>query len=316
MIRVGLMGLDNVHAFRFTDLFNIDIPERVQGAKVVAAWDNGPSFTEKYASEFPNVKMVDELDELKELIDLLIIMRDIVREDFFLDTRKNACNFLESGIAVFVDKPFADTLNDAQHIIDSAKANGAPLICTSCIRYAPQILRVKERVKGLGKMSGATGRGVGDMANYGVHTIEPLHALLGPGVDSVYSVSDEKRDAALLRWKDGRVATAQVIRDTIYMFQFSVFCEKGVEEALVASDRVVSGQIPWAATLRKAVEMARTRKPPIPYPEIMDVLRTLIGIQESVRQGKPVHLDDIGPRATLRRAGAAQAFTLRAGDRK
>src|SRR5207253_2807362 len=102
--------------------------------------------------------------------------------------RAQATPALEVGLATFVDKPFAESSADAEAIANLAESCGAPLFCTSALRFAPQTVALRERLPdSVGKPLAAHSIGTGEYESYAVHSLEILFGLWGGGVTRVRS---------------------------------------------------------------------------------------------------------------------------------
>ena len=66
---------------------------------------------------------------------------------------------------------------------------------------------------------------------YGVHAVEMLYTVMGPGCETVTRVSTEDTDVAVGKWKDGRVGVVRGIRKGPYEFGITLFGEKAVLHA-------------------------------------------------------------------------------------
>lgn len=58
-----------------------------------------------------------------------------------------AMPYLEAGIPVFVDKPFACTTEDAERMVAIAKKSGSVLCGGSCVKFSKEIAELKETVQ-------------------------------------------------------------------------------------------------------------------------------------------------------------------------
>jgi virulence factor len=160
-MRVGIVDTDTSHAVEFTKRLNhIGIAEEqwVDGAQVVAAW-TAPSVIlpeerhreyNRILREELGVRFVDSLDELRKSVDAVMVLS----QDGSVHLAR-AKPFLEAGMPVFVDKPFACSLSDALRMADIAAKHNAPLFSSSSLRYALEVQRVHEQAAQWGAVVGA-----------------------------------------------------------------------------------------------------------------------------------------------------------------
>src|SRR5437879_4629021 len=142
-IRVGLVDFDTSHVVAFTQRLNhVDLPESdwVEGARVVAGCpgdstimpDRFPGYTDQFKKY--GMEIVVRPADLIGKIDAVMI--ESQQGSRHLDRAKP---FLEAGIPTFVDKPFANSLADADAMIALADRHKASLMSCSSLRYDPAI---------------------------------------------------------------------------------------------------------------------------------------------------------------------------------
>src|SRR5581483_6305167 len=160
MIRVGLVDFDTSHAVEFTKRINhVDIAEDqwVEGAKVVAgvpgmsqiAPETIPKHTEQLRKY--GIEILNDPAELFGKIDAVLI--ESVDGSVH---RERALPFLERGIPTYVDKPFACSLDDARAIVETAERKHLPLMSSSSLRYAPEVVAAKGGEGKLGAIVGVS----------------------------------------------------------------------------------------------------------------------------------------------------------------
>src|SRR4051794_23113042 len=131
MINIGIVGSDNSHSLAFAKLANID---RVLGdrCRVVGIWGADADRTQEVAREGRIKTIVANPEELLDAVDLAVVV------DRHGDLHAvHALPFLERGIPVCVDKPFAIALDDCHQMVAAARRSSAALTSFSALRYAP-----------------------------------------------------------------------------------------------------------------------------------------------------------------------------------
>ena len=100
--------------------------------------------------------------------------------------------FISNGVDVLIEKPLASTVDDAQHIIETAKQNGVKLLVGHQERFNSAILTLAERLDSptffeVHRLNMFTGRGgdVDVVTDLMIHDIDLILALLGSPVASV-----------------------------------------------------------------------------------------------------------------------------------
>lgn len=179
--RIGLAGLDSSHAEDFLRHFNTE--ERYRQMRVTAMWGGSDERLAELAAGAPAVAVALSLETLIEQVDAVIV------GDRHGDLhRPHALPVIAAGKPVFVDKPFANSLREAEAMAASAERAGVPLLSGSALRWQPETMRLKAR---LAELDGPYELGVygtwypeneyGGAIFYAIHTIELVLELLGTG---------------------------------------------------------------------------------------------------------------------------------------
>jgi hypothetical protein len=134
---------------------------------------------------------------------------------------------------VFIDKPIAGSYRDARAIADLARTSGTPFFSSSSLRYVPHIQRLRAKA-GAGVLGAftwgpaPTESYLPDLFWYGIHSVESLYALMGPGCELVSRVHTPGADLVSCRWRDGRIGTIRGIRDGDHSYGAVLFGSQGV----------------------------------------------------------------------------------------
>ncbi|GBD00217.1 Putative oxidoreductase YceM [bacterium HR17] len=297
MVRVGIVDTDTSHAVEFTKRVNhIGIAEEqwVDGARVVAAW-TAPSaiVPEERHREYNRilremgVVFVDRLQDLFSQVDAVMVLS----QDGSVHLER-AKPFLEAGMPVFVDKPFACSLSDALRMVDIAVRHNAPLFSSSSLRYALEVQRVHEQIGAWGKVVAADAFSPAPthprnpaLFHYGIHGVETLFALMGKGCRRVRCVYHDDGEVVVGEWEDGRIGTMRGIRKGAHAYGFTVLCERQ------AWATTIDGRFIYRELLKRVVTMFQTRKPPSDIAETLQIVAFIEGAKQSAEQhGVPVDL--------------------------
>lgn len=237
-LRVGVIGMDTSHATEFTAIINTPRPAEAQyDLKVVAAYPQGSPDIQSSISKVPEytAKMKDMGIEIVDSIPALLTKVDAVLLETN-DGRPHLAQFRECLRAkkpVFIDKPVAGTLADAITIFREAKAAGVPVFTSSALRYGKATRELRNgsqgRVLRAETVSPAPLEPTHpDLFWYGIHGVESLVTLMGPGIEKVKrgTTADGKIEVTAT-WKDGRTG---VFREG-QGYSAKVTTEKGAAEA-------------------------------------------------------------------------------------
>lgn len=148
---------------------------RVPGAYVAAVWDADLKAAERLAWAAGIPRVVETPEDLLGTVDGVILV-----DDGSMRHQRRAGVFLHAGLPVYVDKPLAPSLSEAQAIVAQAAQCGAPLMSCSALRYATELSSIRETLPELGDIVAIEGRCRGQVFYYGIHLLEGLMAAL-PG---------------------------------------------------------------------------------------------------------------------------------------
>lgn len=218
-IRVGIIGTDTSHAGAFTQILNDKSnPNHVPGARVVAAFKGGSPDVEasrtridRFAAELKDkwgIEFVASIEELSAKVDAVLLLS--------VDGRAHLSQVRPVFAAkkrVFIDKPMTASYVDAREITRLSREAGVPFFSSSSLRFVADVQAVRRSDKH-GGILGAFAFGPEtleahhpDLFWYGIHTVEMLYTLMGPGCDSVTRVKTDTGDTVVGTWKNGRIGT-------------------------------------------------------------------------------------------------------------
>ncbi len=300
-IRVGIIGLDTSHVVHFTRILNNpDDPKHVSGAKVVAAFQGGspdiPSsveridgFTETLVNDH-GVKIYETIAEMCENVDAILL--ESVDGRPHLEQVKPV---FEAGLPVFIDKPLAGSLKDAIEIFRLSDEAGIPCWSASSLRFHPEVVAAAEA--DVGEVRGAISTGPAtleenhpDLFWYGIHPVEALFTVLGPGCETVSRVHTADTDVVTGKWKDGKVGVLYGQRNQKNKFSVTKFGSDGVVEH--------GGGGAYAEMLAEIVEFFKTGNPPIAPETTLEIFTFMEAADESKRQGGvPVPMAEVRKKA-------------------
>ncbi len=88
---------------------------------------------------------------------------------------------------------------------------------------------------------------------YGIHAVEMLFAVMGPGCETVSRVNTDGTDIVTGKWKDGRLGVVRGIRKGKQDYGIAVFGEK----AILHSENKPSGYRPLLVEIVKFFQTGR-----------------------------------------------------------
>ena len=122
------------------------------------------------------------------------------------------------GKKIFLDKPFADSLENALRIHTLAKEKNISYFTASSLRYIQELDAALDGVNEpvndacVWGPLGKTPDGSSGLIWYGIHTFEMLQRIMGNGAIAVSAVPDVKGVVCIVTYKDGRRGVVELSR--------------------------------------------------------------------------------------------------------
>ncbi|RXF70577.1 Gfo/Idh/MocA family oxidoreductase [Arcticibacter tournemirensis] len=230
--RIGIVGLDSSHSIAFTKELNANLSnDNYRAYHVVAAYPFGNPDIPLNGKRIPvltteieklGVKVVQSLSELLRLVDVVLLETN----DGNLHL-KQAEIIMKAGKPVFIDKPVANSYNDALSIFSLSDRYKVPVFSSSSLRYIQGLQDIdKKTVLGADIFSPAhVEPSHKDLYWYGIHGVEMLFALLGSDCISVQTTHTDDFDVYVGKWSDGRIGTLRGTRKGADEFGGTVFTD-------------------------------------------------------------------------------------------
>ncbi|MCK2035250.1 Gfo/Idh/MocA family oxidoreductase [Microbacterium sp. SSW1-49] len=178
---VAIVGIENSHAEEIIRYLNVERPADVP-VRVVALVAGDDARTRELAELGGIERIVDESADLLGSIDALIV----TSRDGALH-RAHAVPFLEAGTPVWVDKPLAASVADAEEIVAAAERGGTVLTSSSALRWVDDTDAIAAGLASIGDLQAVTVTGPADADSaysgiffYGIHIADVAQRLV-PG---------------------------------------------------------------------------------------------------------------------------------------
>lgn len=296
LIRVGIIGLDTSHAPAFAKVLNdVKAADDVAGVRIVAAYPKGSEDIESSTKRVPeyieqmkalDVAIVDSIPELVSRVDAVLLEANDGRPHW-----KQAVPVVKARKPLFIDKPLAGSLAECVALFELAKRLDVPIFTSSSLRYGPgaQELRAGKHgaVFGCDAYSPCSLEPTHpDLFWYGIHGVETLFTVMGPGCESVARVSTPNFELATGCWNDGRIGTFRGIRKGAGGYGGTAFTEKSVVP--------IGNFAGYRPLVVEIVKFLKTKQPPVSAEESLQIYAFMEAADESKRHGgAPVKLDDV-----------------------
>lgn len=238
VFRIGIIGTTTSHVPAAVKLINEnpDGDELFKGFKITAAYpggmpDNPDSWgrVQKYSDECKakGITLYPTIEAMLAEVDGVLLESVDGRPHL-----EQAKPVLAAKKRMFIDKPLAGSLADVLEIFRLADEAGVEIFSASSLRYSAGAQKMRNE-KPLGEILGADAfspcalnRKHPDLYWYGIHGVETLFTLMGPGCESVSRTQTPDTELAVGVWKNGKIGTFRGMRQKGF-YKGIVYAEKG-----------------------------------------------------------------------------------------
>jgi predicted dehydrogenase len=289
-VKVGVIGLD-AHAVAWAKILRGRGPEapypELADIEIVAAVAAGsPDIPEKqnplaegiaYFRD-AGIALVDSIADLLPQVDAVMILSVDGRPHL-----EQAKPVIAAGKPLYIDKPVAASLAEAGEIYALAEAAAVPIFSSSALRFAPgtQAVRIDPAV---GDVIGCDAHSPclleehhQDLFWYGIHGVETLFTIMGPGCRKVTRTKTADTDLVVGVWSDGRIGTFRGHRTGPHGYGATVFGSKGIVQA-----GRFEGYEPLLAEIAR---FFRTGRPPVTAAETLEIIAFMEAAERSAAAG-------------------------------
>jgi len=286
VFRLGIIGLDTSHVTAFTNAINKKTSEH--GCKVVAGFPGGSldidssrdrveGFTNELRDKY-GLEIVDTIEQLCEKVDGVLLESVDGRPHL-----KQAAPVIKAGIPLFIDKPMAGNLADVIEIFRLAKEKNVPCWSSSSLRFSPGVFDAGSDPN-IGGVLGCDAYGPcsleehhPDLYWYGVHGVEMLFAIMGPGCETVTRTQTNDFELVVGRWSDGRIGTFRGIRKGKSDYGATIFGAKKIAG--------VGEYAGYGPLVDEIIKFFKTGNIPVPAEETIEMFAFMSAADESKAKG-------------------------------
>lgn len=287
MIKVGIIGAENSHATSFAKALNLpdaDGKFRYDDIKVVKAY--GVDDSAKVLAENTNIPAIAASPEDFDDCDTIMITTRWGSRHF-----DQIIKYIRRGMNVFIDKPYTVDVDEVKQLVAEAKKSGSLVCGGSACKYAPDVVKLAEKVKELRanktlKTATVNFNVFMDIEYdgfffYAAHLIEIAFALFGTDMVSLHAN------------KLGNTVIVNVVYEDI---QVSLHFTEGVfQSACTLYDKggIIHQQFDISTIfdeeLKVFVEMLRTEKQPFPLEDMIHPVVVADAVYRSYTTGETVN---------------------------
>lgn len=307
-LRIGIIGMTegNGHPYSWSAIFNGYDPEYMKKCPypVITAYLEkqpkntigipGAYITHIYCdnivdaqdvarcSLIPNV--VEKAEDMIDDVDAVIIATDIGSEHV-----ERCRPFIEADIPLFIDKPLVDNEKDLQTFTKWYK-EGYHFVSSSSMRYTKELEPYYKSHYELGRLLYVCQPMCKKWETYGIHALEAVYPLLGPGFISIQNTGTYERNIIHIKHRCGCDVNIPLIADMYGAFGITLMVGSASSVVVKAQDTYYS----FKKQLEKFVHWLRTGEEPQPFEQTQELMKLVIGgIRSREEGGRVVLLEEI-----------------------
>lgn len=289
-LRIGIIGCgDNTHGKVWGELL-VKPEGAVYGMKPTKVWDASPEAARAFA-EATGATVVRHPSMVGEETDGVLITE--VMPYRYLELARP---LLQKGLRVFLNRPFAGSMEDAREILRLAERHGARIYSASALDHTRQAAQAAEEVQRVQPLRLFNMTGPSDhLTWYLPHAIAAMTSVLGTGVARVRALSlkttheDPHRAAepVVVYVEYGQDAKVGPVRGTLQMigpgaswygFSMSLFGAHGEAQE-------IRFEVTYEHLLHAIARFFRTGEEPIPRQAILEKTCLFYAALASARKG-------------------------------
>ncbi|MGH7943847.1 MAG: Gfo/Idh/MocA family protein [Opitutaceae bacterium] len=215
----------------------------------------------------------------------------LISTDDGSDHVRRARPFIEADIPTFIDKPLATNIEDLRTFVGWEKA-GRRILSSSGLRYAPELDSYIAKQAVIGDLRWISGVTCKTWERYGIHLLEPIFRILGPGFRSIRLETQPQLEVAHLLHASGIQVTLPVIYDGGATFGTIHVCGTAGQTTFHCVDTYTA----FRRQLLSFVDYVRSGAPPCPFAETVELMAVLIaGLRSRAENSRRVEISSILP---------------------
>jgi len=298
-IRLGVIGMTegNGHPYSWSAIINgydrermtrecpfPGIPSYLNAQPPEAFGIGGVKVTQVFCDDRKDAEHVSKLSLVPQVadtpeamigaVDAVLIATDIGGEHV-----ERALPFVEAGVPVFIDKPLCDNAADLA-VFEKWVAEGAALLSSSSTRFAAEYAPYQYPNAPLGEWRFISMSMAKKWETYGIHALEAVYSITGPGYVSVRNTGTSERNLVHLKHRCGADVVIACGKGIVYGGALNLCGSKG-NATVVTKDTFSS----FKAQLAEFVGYLRRGTRPYPFSNTAELMRLVIGGIDSREQG-------------------------------
>lgn len=257
----------------------------IPGVEVTHVWTDNPDEAHDVAKVAKIANVVARAEDVIGHVDAVVVATDKGFEHV-----ERARPFVEAGLPVFVDKPLCDNRADLE-TFNRWVSEGKPIISSSGMRFAKEFLPYHGSTHEFGALRTVFVTMAKKWETYGIHALESIYPIVGPGFVSVRNTGTYERNVVHLKHEKGIDIVITTTADQIGGSGFITLAGTEGGTTLRSQDTFTA----FKAQLESYVGFLRTGTPPVPFAETRELMQLVIaGIESREAGGAEILLSSFG----------------------
>ena len=256
----------------------------IEDVEVSHVWTDNPEDAKLVAKVAEIENIVEDPKDVIGQVDAVLVATDIGSEHV-----ERCKPFVEANVPIFVDKPLCDNFTDLK-IFQQWIDEGKPIISSSAMRYCKEYESYHLSTYELGDLRYINVTMAKSWEKYGIHALETLYPIVGPGFTSIQNLGDKDRNIVHLHHSKGIDINIANVFDMIGGFGLVslVGTKSGIQ--IKSNDTFYA----FKKQLESYVHYLRTGVKPVPWEETKELMQLVAaGVKSREEGGIKINLSEV-----------------------
>ena len=256
----------------------------IEDVEVSHVWTDNPEDAKLVAKVAEIENIVEDPKDVIGQVDAVLVATDIGSEHV-----ERCKPFVEANVPIFVDKPLCDNFTDLK-IFQQWIDEGKPIISSSAMRYCKEYEPYHQSTYELGDLKYINVTMAKSWEKYGIHALETLYPIVGPGFTSIQNLGDKNRNIVHLQHTKGVDINIANVQDMLGGFGLVslVGTKSGIQ--IKSNDTFYA----FKKQIESYVHYLRTGVKPVPWEETKELMQLVAaGIKSREEGGIKINLSEV-----------------------
>lgn len=255
-------------------------------ARVTHIWTDDPEDAKHVARAALIPHVVKNAEDVIGHVDGVLIATDKGEEHL-----ERARPFVEAGLPVFIDKPLCNNEDDLRTFVKWTD-KGARILSSSGLRYTKEFLPYHASTHDLGALRFASITTCKSWERYGIHALEAIYPIFGPGFISARNTGDSHRNVVHLKHECGADIVVAAHSDMLGALGVLTLGGTAGSAQAKSSDTFYA----FRRQMQSFEQFVRTGTAPFPFTETVELMKLVIaGIRSREESAREVFLSEFSP---------------------